>query len=1427
MIPTLRRTPRHALWLPSLLLFLTPLLGVYFIPREATSHPGRWTPPSDWGATAVHMALIPGDGNPYHARVLWWDEEGTTSLIGGQWGWRVTGDSIDCTSYPSSALTSLGIPDPHVNIFCSGFVQLPDSRLITVGGTEAGTENGMKHTFIFAPGAGSGQGSWAQVDSMADRRWYPNVTLLNDGRVMASSGSKYPQIELFGGRVNGASLPADSSLIRFGMVAKGVWDESVLPHSQLWPGPLMGQTAIPSVYNNGIYCGGRKSNGSLTNDTWFLYRNPATVFPDYWYEWKHPTLLGGFPPPDPRAEHSAIMFGDTMMVSGGLAKPQSGPEAASSEVWWLHLHDPPIWKWEQLETNVSTGPSARYSHAAIYDRDRRRMLLYGGTGDGQNPADQTVWGFQLNDGQGPSGTWRSVSVVNSPQVPVARFNHSLEWDKDYRKFIVAPGDTVNAVRSLVLFGGLGASNQRFNDCWRLLLQSDSTVRWVPITTTGTAPAPRGGQTGNFEPGTNRLFVFGGETAGGALDDTMYVLQLDPTNLSGTWGAFERRGAALTDPSAVFDGPIFTRVPEIFDPQATSGAWSHATGTGTTLLQEWYPQTFVTPAGWLFNSGPSDTSYKFTPSTGAWSAFPTSGSSGFKGGSAVMYRPGQVMKCGTRDTGPSPTVKTTKTIDLNLGSSATWQASDTMTYARVNMNLTLLPTGEVIVTGGTGGLGNGFNTDPVKRPEIWNPTANGNIGDWYGGTASDSLNASTVVRGYHSTAILLPDARILCAGGNNKRPDELQGDIYCPPYLFNSSGYLATRPTLSSAPAAHMKWGKVFTLCTDKWATIQSACLLKPGATTHAFDMDQRYVPLGFVRATNPNRLLVTAPADSNIAPPGDYLLFMVDSSASVTSRVPSVATWLKVDRLRGRDSCDAVAPATVSNLSGCCDAVEHTITVIWTAPADDALLAASGAATAYDLRMSSLPINTENDFYQAGPVTTGPPQVVGSAEEVTLSNAPPGSTYYFRLKTGDDNLGWSAMSNLISVYCNPQGLCGDDGFYGGSGGGGGARAQRAPTSTSMKSTAPGGFSENSLLNGAALGMRATDMLRLASPPVLAGGAYQVRLRTGGKGNAAVDAVRLMVADHAPDLAAYALDGGVVTGARVAASRIAGGDGADLTTTLDGSGEYAGAKGEVLSITLASDGAAGPLVLQASSGAASGDPDSTGILVQVPDGSGAWHTVGHCYPRQQLDEIAVPDVKSSAVRLVLLSDNRLRFVGQLAPAAEAPKVQWAALASAQSNALGDAKPAITATDSVTDVMAGSDTLGLAFTAPPLTEGQVRDYFLVVDATLVTPREAALLRSGPTGAAIPTAFALRQNRPNPFAGTTTIRFELPVGAVVRFEVFDAQGRRVETLANRYFSAGYHAVEWNHGTGSGRLLGPGVYFYRIQAGPFRDRKKMVLVP
>jgi hypothetical protein len=112
------------------------------------------------------------------------------------------------------------------------------------------------------------------------------------------------------------------------------------------------------------------------------------------------------------------------------------------------------------------------------------------------------------------------------------------------------------------------------------------------------------------------------------------------------------------------------------------------------------------------------------------------------------------------------------------------------------------------------------------------------------------------------------------------PDQLNAEIYSPPYLFKGA-----RPTVTSAPST-LTYGSQFTVQTPDAANISSVALLRLGSVTHAFNENQRYVPLTFSAGTG--SLNVTAPANANFAPPGYYMLFIVNNTG-----VPSVAVFVQ------------------------------------------------------------------------------------------------------------------------------------------------------------------------------------------------------------------------------------------------------------------------------------------------------------------------------------------------------------------------------------------------------------------------------------------------------------------------------------------------------------------------------------------------------
>jgi len=91
----------------------------------------------------------------------------------------------------------------------------------------------------------------------------------------------------------------------------------------------------------------------------------------------------------------------------------------------------------------------------------------------------------------------------------------------------------------------------------------------------------------------------------------------------------------------------------------------------------------------------------------------------------------------------------------------------------------------------------------------------------------------------------------------------------------------------------------------------------------------------------------------------------------------------------------------------------------------------------------------------------------------------------------------------------------------------------------------------------------------------------------------------------------------------------------------------------------------------------------------------------------------------------------------------------------------------------------------------------------------------------GINIPENFILWQNYPNPFNGATKIRFALSRGDIVKIEIYNCLGQKLGTLVNQFLPAGLHTIEFD----SAHLVS-GTYFYTMQAGAFRDMKKMILL-
>jgi hypothetical protein len=114
------------------------------------------------------------------------------------------------------------------------------------------------------------------------------------------------------------------------------------------------------------------------------------------------------------------------------------------------------------------------------------------------------------------------------------------------------------------------------------------------------------------------------------------------------------------------------------------------------------------------------------------------------------------------------------------------------------------------------------------------------------------------------------------------------ELYKPAYLFKADGTLATRPVISSVPTASIGYNATFTVQSPDASKILKVVLIRPGAPTHAFDTEQRLVGLTFT-STPTGSLTVTSPPNAQIAPPGYYMLFILNKAG-----VPSVAQFVQL-----------------------------------------------------------------------------------------------------------------------------------------------------------------------------------------------------------------------------------------------------------------------------------------------------------------------------------------------------------------------------------------------------------------------------------------------------------------------------------------------------------------------------------------------------
>src|SRR5256884_2648286 len=236
----------------------------------------------------------------------------------------------------------------------------------------------------------------------------------------------------------------------------------------------------------------------------------------------------------------------------------------------------------------------------------------------------------------------------------------------------------------------------------------------------------------------------------------------------------------------------------------------------------------------------------------------------------MSRPGKVLSAGVGD----PPTNPAEVIDPNRPT-PTWAYPGSMAYARRQINGTLLPTGDVLVTGGTSAPGFNNAAGAVHAAELWSPTT----GSW------TTLASNAVTRMYHSTSLLLPDGRVLHTGSGDgaNAPRELSYELYSPPYLFRGA-----RPTLSGFTPAVVGYGQTLQIETSDGASITKVTFIRTGSVTHAFDQAGRLVPLAF--AAGGRGRPGPPPPPRPPAPPRPHHLFLVNSNRPAPVRPVPLAS---------------------------------------------------------------------------------------------------------------------------------------------------------------------------------------------------------------------------------------------------------------------------------------------------------------------------------------------------------------------------------------------------------------------------------------------------------------------------------------------------------------------------------------------------------
>ena len=348
------------------------------------------------------------------------------------------------------------------------------------------------------------------------------------------------------------------------------------------------------------------------------------------------------------------------------------------------------------------------------------------------------------------------------------------------------------------------------------------------------------------------------------------------------GSYPYLGGFFDPQGSIDRGYMTGMTPEVYD----GTRWRSLLGArsrdafGPDNSRFWYPRAWIAPNGKVFGiasdkmwfldpagKGSVRVSNFKEPQREALSAVDAPNVGPVS--TAVMYDTGKILQVGgnSYDNGNGFLSSSQATVvDITSGAAVLTETAP-MSVGRAWANATVLPTGQVVVTGGSK-YNDAADGDTVLHAETWDPAT----GRW-------SVGASgSVYRGYHSGAILMQNGALLIAGGGAPGPVLNQNaEVFYPPYLFttlNGKAALAPRPRIVSLSTAQLAHGESLQFELTSRNGLAQVVLVGLSATTHSFNSTQRRYVAGFTQ--NGSAVTVQAPASGNLAPPGYYQLVAID-----------------------------------------------------------------------------------------------------------------------------------------------------------------------------------------------------------------------------------------------------------------------------------------------------------------------------------------------------------------------------------------------------------------------------------------------------------------------------------------------------------------------------------------------------------------------